>query len=123
NLALVRKAGKLQGLSNSFLQQPALQPIQPAKEGHVLGSSEVFVNSQVLRDYADIPADILPVAVDLFPEDGDFAAAHLGQADKHVDGGGLAGAVGAQESEYFSLVIHEIDIVDCQGIPVAFNQV
>ena len=58
------------------------------------------------------------VAADL-----DRAGGGLQQADDHLDGRGLPGAVGAQEAKDLAAVDFEADIVDGQFVAVFFDQV
>ena len=55
-------------------------------------------------------------------EDGDLAPAAGTEAFENLDGGGLAGAVGAEQSEYFAGVDLKVNALDGGEIAVVFGK-
>ena len=56
------------------------------------------------------------------PKDPHLATRNLGEPEHHQDGGGLAGPVGAKQSEDLAFGDIEINVVDDGGAPVALGQ-
>src|SRR5581483_2484335 len=71
----------------------------PADEGEVLAGGQVVEERQVLGDDADVPLGVEGLGVNehVAAENSDLALGRGEQAGEHLDGGGLAGAVGPEE--------------------------
>ncbi len=63
------------------------------------------------------------IFVDVVAIQRDFAGRGLQKADYHLDGGALAGAVGAEIAERFASMNHEADMVDDRDAGVTFGQI
>ena len=74
------------------------QAVEPRDEFQVLAHRQVLIQAEALRHVADLALDLVGVAADVVAEAGALAAIGRQQAAEHADGGGLAGAVGAEEA-------------------------
>ena len=81
-------------------------------EAHVLVGGEAVVEGRVLEDEADGLADGVPLGGDVVAGDSGAAGGRAHEGAEDVDGGGLAGAVRAEEAEYLALLHLEADVVD-----------
>ena len=72
--------------------------VDAADEFQVLAHREVLVERELLRHVADLALDHVGLRADVVAEAGAGALVGREQAAQHADGGGLAGAVGAEEA-------------------------
>ncbi|GAB4007892.1 hypothetical protein GCM10029992_62820 [Glycomyces albus] len=117
---VVRAARELHELEQFGRAGPGLAPLDaevPGVDGEVLEDREHVVEGVVLRHDAEAGADGRPVAARVEAEDLDLAAGGLGDAADHPHGGGLAGAVGAEEAECLSSPDLEVDPLTASNSP------
>ena len=107
---LLPAAGKLAGelLLAAFQAEPldhvargaarVAHAVEPRDEFQVLAHRKILIQAEALRHVADLALDLVGVAADVVAEAGALAAVGRQQAAEHADGGGLAGAVGAEEA-------------------------
>ena len=88
------------------------QPVNPAVEAHVLQHRQVVVQRETLAHVADAALDQLALAHDIVPGDRAAARGGVAQPAEHTHGSGLAGAVGAQETENLAPPDFERNAVD-----------
>ena len=81
-------------------QRGAAQPVQVALQQQVLAAGGLRVDRVLLEHAADRPADRVRLPVHVVAGDDRGAAGRLGQGGEDLDGGGLAGAVGAEQAEH-----------------------
>ncbi len=86
--------------------------VEAGEERDVLFHREVAVEGEQLRHVADALLDLLGVGADVEPGHASVAGARREQAGEHLDGGRLAGAVGAEEAEDLALGDLEAHMVD-----------
>ena len=113
-LLAVDQADELQHLVDALLELRAGKPVHAAPEQQVLAGGHVRVQGDVLRHDADDRLDRLGVRHDRVPVHEGVAPGWAQQAGEHGDGGGLAGAVGAEQAEDLALVDVEAHLVDGQ---------
>ncbi len=71
---------------------------QPAQQDQVLGAGEVLVHRRVLAGEAHPGAHLVRLADDVVAEDMRLAAVRPQECGEHLHGGGLAGAVRAEDA-------------------------
>ena len=84
---------------------------------------EKVVDHDLLVHDADQAAGEAVVAAVVVAEDADLPGVDAGDAGDHVDGGALAGPVGAEQAEDFALLDEERDVVDGFVRGVALGEV
>src|SRR5688572_24714952 len=119
----VGEAGKAEGCVDALAEGVAAETIEGAKETEVADRIQLLVEGQVLGDVADALFDGTGVASDLLAVDEDLAGIGANDAADHGDGGGLSGAVGAEEAETLSFGDGEADVVDGEKVSVLFAEV
>ena len=88
------------------------EALQATEEPEVLRAGEVLVDRGVLPGDADELADHVGVPTYVDAEDAGLAAVHRQQGGEHLEGGGLARAVGAEHAEDLAATYLEVDPVD-----------
>ena len=88
-----------QQLLDALFEEIAGQVIEPALQEQVLAAGQLVVQADLLGRVADAPADGVGVATDVQAEDVRLPTRFGEQRDEHLDGGGFAGPVGAEEAE------------------------
>jgi hypothetical protein len=78
---------------------PRRQAVQVALEDEVLATRRVRVDARLLADDPDRPADTLPLTHDVMPSHHCAPLARSRERREDLHGGGLAGAVGAEQPE------------------------
>ena len=89
----------------------ARQAVDAAEELDVLVDGERLVEREALRHVANATLHAFGIATDVDAADQGRAGGGSQQAAQHADGGGLAGAVGAQEAEHLALLHRERQVV------------
>ena len=89
-----------------------VEAVQPAEEPDVLVDCQQFIQGEPLGHVADAALHLLGIAAHVDAADDRGAGGRLEQAAEHADGRRLAGAVGAEEAEDFSLLHIEADVID-----------
>jgi len=74
------------------------QTVEPCDEFEVFAHREILIQAEPLRHVADPALDLVGVAADVVAEAGALAGVRRQQTAEHPDGGGLAGAVRAEEA-------------------------
>ena len=77
--------------------------IENAVDLHVLAGGQVAVEAGILKDDAEALADLVLVRARIEAVQFDRAAGGAQQCGQHLDGGGFAGAVRAEEGEDLAL--------------------
>ncbi len=90
----------------------ARQAVQGGLEAHVLAPGEERVERSLLQRSADHGAHLLALADDVVPADERGAGRRRQQGGQHVDGGGLARAVGPEEAVDLAGLDAQVDAVD-----------
>jgi len=67
-----------------------------------------FIQAAFFRQVADF---VLAAVIEFFAHDFDFTRIRFDDVHHHADGGGLTGAVGADEAEDFTLIDVERDVI------------
>ena len=101
--------------------QGAGDGVDPGIERQVLADREVVVEGELLAHVAD-PAQQVPAAQPAgLPRQGHLAGAGFQQPAEHLDGGGLAGAVGPQKPEDLAVahlqihLAHRLEVAEAAG--------
>ena len=89
-----------------------VEPVDAAEERDVLIDGQLLVEREALRHVADAALDALGIAVDVDAADERRPGRGPQQAAQHADGGGLAGAVAAEEAEDLAGADVERHVVD-----------
>ena len=88
------------------------RPCRRPKSQRFSRAGEVLVDRGVLPGHADELADHVRVSTDVDAEDAGLAAVDRQQGREHLEGRGLAGAVGAEHAEDLAATDLEVDPVD-----------
>ncbi len=97
--------------------------VEARRVPQVLASRRVVVEPDVVGQVADPTFHRQRVAPRVETIDTCRAAARLGQAEQHQDGGGLAGAVGAEQPEDLATADLQRQRVDGRAIAVALGEI
>src|SRR5579872_2440691 len=92
-----------------FVRAGGRQVVDPAVDGQILAGGEAFVEVLVLEDDADALFQALPLFDDITAGNDGPATGRRNLAGEHANGGGLAGAVGAEQTEDFAAAHAEAD--------------
>src|SRR5215217_9359706 len=96
--------------------------VQLAVEAQVLLGRQVGVEGRLLEDQADVAANLVPLAGDVEAGHRGRAGGRLGQGAEDLDGGRLAGAVGAEEPEGLPRPDVQVDAGNGLDLLVALDQ-
>ena len=96
--------------------------VEDAVQIHVFVGGLLAVEAGVLKDDAEALADLVLLHRGIEAVELDAAAGRAQQRGEHLDGGGLARAVRAEEGEDLALRDVEGDVVDGGEIAEAFDQ-
>ena len=91
-------------------------------EPEVLHGGHVAVERRVLEDQADVATHVVALVDHVVAGHAGRARGGLDQRAQHVDRGGLAGAVGAEEAEHFAGGHLELDAADRLDLIVVLDQ-
>ncbi len=111
----VRRAGQrelFEQLAGAEVRGAARQLVKPAEHPQVLGGGEVLVDGGILPGQTDEPAQLLRVAHHVVTEYGRPTAVGPQQGGQDADGRGLAGTVGAEQTEDRALRDLQIETVE-----------
>ena len=103
---------ELEQLLSALLGHAPGDPIEVCAEADVLVSREVLVGGVLLRDDADGGPDVVGVGSDAVPAHLGRPRCGLQECGQHLDRGGLARPVRAEESEDLALSHFEAQAVD-----------
>ena len=98
-------------------------PVEPGKDDQVLPDADAALEHAVRRREVDALQAGFAVLVQVQAEVADTAAVGQGDADQHLDGGGLAGAIGPEQADDAALLQGEADVVDGAERAVELGQV
>lgn len=93
------------------------------EELEVLRHGEVGIQVVLLLADADAGFNGTELLGNREPEDPEIAPCHGGEAVDHADGGGLAGAIGAQDAEALPLKNVEVDAAHCDKLNECLSQI
>jgi hypothetical protein len=85
---------------------------QPRGVAQVHHAREIVVETDLVGHVADAALDLERLAQRIEARDAGAPRCRLGQAEQHQDGGGLAGAVRAEQSEHFALFDRKVEMID-----------
>ena len=95
----VGKADAIERLGDALLALGRRKGHQPPGVMQIVGGGEIVVEADLIRQVADAPLDRQRLAHRIVPHHPRLAAADLGEAEQHQDGGGLAGAIRPEQAE------------------------
>src|SRR5256714_1638808 len=87
-------------------------PVEPGLQDQLLACGHGVPRAQSLGHVADPAADLTGGAAEVGTRDGGLPAVRHDQRGEHPQGGGLAGAVGAEEAEDLAFPHPEVDATD-----------
>ena len=97
--------------------------VEPGEQVDQLREFEAGIEPRGLQLHADDALDLLRLLVQVETADGDLPARFRAKRLDDLEGGGLAGSVGAQESEDLPLMDVETDPFHRLEIPIRLGQV
>ena len=89
-----------------------VEAVHAADEAEIFGCGETAEEGEAFGDDADLALDFDGVGDGVEAEDLDAAGGGGEQAGEHLDGGGFAGAVGAEEAEELAGRDGEVDVLN-----------
>ena len=89
-----------------------VEAVHAADEVEIFGCGESAEEREAFRDDADLALDLDGVSGGVEAEDLDAAGGWSEEAGEHLDGGGLACAVGAEEAEELAGRDGEVDVLN-----------
>ena len=110
--ASIRRADRARGI-----------PVHVGDELQHFAPGELLVEERLVGNIADELTRLPATLVQVEPADAHAARGREQQAAHHLDGGGFAGAVGAQEREQLAPADGEVQVVDGDLAAVAFGNV
>ena len=124
-LLLVRQVHHGQQLVATFAHRVARQQIHAADEGEVFARRQVVEQRQVLRHHADAALHLQCAArvAHVLAQDAHGARRWRQQAREHLDGGGFARAVGAEEAVEAAGFDVEVQFIDGAELPEITRQI
>ena len=96
--------------------------VDRSKKADILAHGEVVVEREALTHVANVLLDVLKLVNDVATRHAPRAGCGATQPCEHVHGCGLAGSVGAEETEHFTTAHTETDVVDCAERAEGFYQ-
>ena len=112
----LRPSEGIQELSGTHAGRLLVVAEETAQQDQVLQAREVLVDGGVLAGEADPAADLVGLADDVVAEDVGLAAVGAQQGGEHLHGGGLAGAVRAEDAVDRAGRHRQVDSVDGPGL-------
>ena len=100
-----------------------VEAVHAADEAEVFGCGEAAEEGEAFGDYADLAFDLDGVGGGIEAENLDAAGGRGEEAGEHLDGGGFAGAVGAEEAEELTGGDAEVDVLNGGEVAEAAGQV
>ena len=110
--AVVGEAHEVEEFFGSGARGIGVEAVHAADKGEVFGRGETAEKRHALGDDTDLALERDGVLREVFAEDFDAAGGGGEQAGEHLDGGGFACAVGAEEAEELAGCDGEVDAVD-----------
>jgi hypothetical protein len=89
-----------------------LEAVHAADEAEILGGGEAAEEGEAFGDHTDLALDLARVSDGVEAENFDCAGGGGEDAGEHLDGGGFARAVGAEESVELARGHAERDVFD-----------
>src|SRR5580658_6008243 len=96
--------------------------VEPREHGQGVAHGELGVEAGGLKDQADPGSPPAITAVGVDAQDSGGAAGWNGEAFEHLQGGGLAGPVGAEHGDQLAFGDLEAHAVDGRKVPEALGQ-
>jgi hypothetical protein len=103
---------RLERAGRAALRLGLADAVHPGLEHQLLPGGRVVPRAAALGDVADAPAHLARVAPQVHTRDGGVAAVRVDQRGEDPQGRGLAGAVGAEETEDLPLGDEQVDPPD-----------
>jgi hypothetical protein len=100
-----------------------VEAVHAADEVQVLGCGEAAEEGQAFGDNADLTLEFHGAGSGVEAEDLDGAGGGCEQAGEHLDGSGLAGAVGAEEAKELAGGDGEVDVLDGGEVAEAAGEI
>src|SRR5260221_8065325 len=88
------------------------QAVDATVEPDVLSNGEIRVQAEALAHVADVAPNLQTLRTHIESGNVRLALGRRQQADEHLDGGRLAGAIGTEKAEYFAGTNVEGDVID-----------
>ena len=110
-------------LGNALAPGVAFQSVDAGREFQVLLHREQAVERKLLRHVAEPALGCAGGAAQIMAHHMRFASSWFQQAAQHLEGGGLAGAVRAEQAEDFALLHLEADVVGGGELAEALGEV
>ncbi len=120
---LFGKSHKCKSLPCRPVQLRTLQPVEGSEEFHVLQCIQMGVHSDLLRHNADELFDLRCMALNVHASDLDRPLCIGIEGRDDVDGGGLAGTVGTDQTENFALADMEGEVIHGTDIAVMLYKI
>ena len=108
----VGEAHELEELGGAGGGGGGVEAVHAADEAEVFGCGETAEEGEAFGDDADLALDFDGVGGGVEAEDLDAAGGGSEEAGEHLDGGGFAGAVGAEEAEELAGRDGEVDVLN-----------
>ena len=105
------QADALERGGDSLFALAVLETHQPCGVAQILRRGQIVIEADRIRQVADPALDLERLAHRIMAEHPHLACRDFGQPEHHQDRRGLAGAVGAEQTEDFALAHREGDAV------------
>jgi hypothetical protein len=122
-VAIVPEADEAEEFVHFGFEDAAGKAAQAAGELEVFAAAEVGIEVGLLGDVAEAALEALQVAADILAVEEDASAGRLEQAGEHLDGGALAGAVGAEIAQDLARADGEADRVHGGGTDEGLGEI
>ena len=99
-----------------------IEAVHAADEVEVLGCGKTAEEGEAFGDDADLAFDFNGIGEGVEAEDPDAAGGGGEKAGEHLDGGGFAGAVGAEEAEELAGRDGEVDVLNGSKVAKAASE-
>ena len=99
-------------VGDPLLALGGLEADQPRGIAQIIGGGELIVEADRIGQIADAALDRERLARRIEAEHADVAVGNVGQPEHHQDRRGLAGAVGAEQTENLAAADRERDVID-----------
>jgi len=105
---------------DAFFESWLVEAVEAAKVFDKFLSGEAAIEGGSGGEEADVGADFFGMLDDVVAADGGCAVGGFENSGEHTEGGGFAGAVGAEEAVDFAGLAGEADVIDCFDFAALF---
>jgi hypothetical protein len=98
----------------------AVKPVQAAEESEYFTWREAMIEAHISGEKSDLPANLLRLFVDVMTADVCSPSGGLQDRRDHAQGGRFPGPVRTEQTENFTIVRFEGDMVDGDDRPAFF---